>query len=314
MVHEKTYATLRDILTDNVEGLKGIFDDISNGVSITDENSIFIYANPAFTEITGYALHEIIGENPGILHSGKHGHKYYQTMWEAINAVGRWQNQIWNRRKSGEIYPELLTITRVLNNTNKIYYVAIFTDISILEQKNKKQINLAFRDPLTSLCNRGLLEEKFNDYVNKYKRSQHKKIPAYHEMAVLFMDLNQFKSINDRYGHFAGDKILIFVAKALTRSARSVDTIARYGGDEFVVLLSNIKSKNDVIAFSQRLENNLKAGKQIKNIQIIPTVSIGVSFYPTTQTNYEQLIQQADEAMYYGKTHHNFLSFYTELP
>ncbi len=307
------FSSLYEFITSGVEGLKCIFEEISNGITITDERSRVLYVNPAFTTITGYQANEIIGDNPGVLHSGRHDKFFYEHMWKELLAVGRWQGEIWNRRKSGEIVPELLTITKIVNKKNQVFYVAVFSDISFLVQENETKINLALHDPLTGLCNRSLLDDRFDVILNEYKRHSFEHPDNTRQVALLFIDLDRFKKLNDTYGHLVGDSILVFVAHVLKTCSRSSDTVARIGGDEFAVILSDIITKEEVENYCNRVREATRVGKEIDGARLIPELSIGACFFPSQATDFDTLTARADKAMYHAKRNRTYLTFYSEL-
>lgn len=307
------FPSLQDIIMAGPNGLKNIFEEISNGITITDEHSRIIYVNRAFTTITGYQANEIIGDNPGILHSGRHDKLYYEKMWKEIVACDRWQGEIWNRRKSGEIVPELLTITKINTKNNKHFYIGVFSDISFLVQENETKINLALHDPLTGLCNRSLLIDRFDVILDQYKRDSFKHENNTKQVALLFIDLDHFKKLNDTHGHLVGDSILVFVAHVLKSCSRGIDTIARIGGDEFAVILSNIMTQKDVEDYCTRVRKALSLGKEVNGVLLIPELSIGACFFPSQATDFDTLIARADKAMYHSKRNNAYLTFYSEL-
>lgn len=307
------FPSLQELITTGAEGLKGIFEEITNGITITDEESRVIYVNTAFTNMTGYQAKEIIGDNPGILHSGRHDKRYYELMWKEILTHGRWQGEIWNRRKSGEITPELLTITKIVNKNNQVFYIGIFSDISFLIQENEAKINLALHDPLTGLCNRSLLDERFDVILHEYKRHSFESQDGTKKVSLLFIDLDRFKKLNDTYGHLVGDSVLVFVAQVLKTCARSVDTVARIGGDEFAVILSDITTKEEVENYCTRVREAISLGKEIDGVLLIPKLSVGACFFPSQATDFDTLTARADKAMYHAKKNGTYLTFYSEL-
>lgn len=307
------YSSLPELIELGEEGLKGVFEEITNGITVTNERSQILYVNRAFTTITGYEAHEVLGNNPGMFHSGRHDKQFYQDMWGALNKYGRWQGEIWNRRKSGTVVPELLTITKIVNSKKHIFYIGIFSDISFLVQENEMKINLALHDPLTKLCNRTLLEDRFHTIQNDYKRRSTEVRFKNKQVALLFIDLDYFKEINDAHGHLVGDSVLIFVAQILKKCARSNDTVARIGGDEFVVILSDITKNDHVEGYCTRVQQELESGIIIKKELFIPKLSIGVSLFPNEATRFDKLIAYADKAMYHSKKTGKYLTFYSEL-
>lgn len=306
--------SLQELIMLGEEGLKGIFEEIDNGITITDEHSRVIYVNPAFTTITGYQAKDIIGDNPGILHSGRHDKLYYENMWKALQTVGRWQGKIWNRRKSGEIVPELLTITKIVNQSNQVFYIGIFSDISFLVQENETKINLALHDPLTGLCNRSLLIDRFEKIRHQYKRDSFAEHSNTRQMAFLFIDLDQFKKLNDTHGHLVGDSILMFVADVLKTCSRRIDTVARIGGDEFAVILCDMTTKAEVEDYCSRVREAMSLGQESNGVLLIPKLSIGACFFPSQATDFKTLTAHADKAMYHAKKNGTYLTFYSEPP
>lgn len=273
-----------------------IFDYINNGVTITDMKSTILYTNPAFTRITGYSQEEARGDNPGMLHSGRHDKKFYENMWEQIINQGFWEGEIWNRRKSGEIYPEYLTISTIPQEEgNDFLYIAIFSDISFLKKDIDKNLHLAFFDPLTELPNRSLYLDRIRQSAENTKRTTGKSI------AVFYMDIDKFKSVNDTYGHYVGDELLNFVGMRLSSIVRKGDTIARIGGDEFTVILTNIHDKQSASHFAERIIEAIEKPFIIEGHKIEISISIGISFYPDDTDDIDVLLLNADKAMYKAK-------------
>ncbi len=291
---------LADIIKLGFESLKGIFDDISNGITITDENSTILYVNPGFTNITGYTREEVIGQNPGMLHSGMQDKAFFEHMWDSIAEKGRWSGEIWNRHKEGHLIPEFLTITKIKSD-QQVFYIAVFSDISILVEVNKKKLNLALTDALTRLPNRGFLEESFQYIVSQYRRDEHvSNVPSY-QVVFLFIDVNEFKAVNDTYGHLAGDAVLKHIAATIKQTLRGTDIAIRYGGDEFVVLLNKIESKKVVEKLCARIHEKLAKPLQYEGHTFHPKISIGAVFYPSQEDSLAELIKRADKAMYQAK-------------
>lgn len=282
-----------------------VFDVIKNGIALTDENSKILYVNPFYTEVTGYLREEVIGKNPGILRSGYHDEDFYKQMWANINNYGFWEGEIWNRNKAGKVYPTLLTITKIVNRSdNMINYLAVFSDISFLMKEDKVKINLAFYDFLTKLPNRLLLEDYFKRMVSKYKREAFDNLnqdKTNDKIILVFFDLNKFKQINDQHGHVVGDKMLKEVACRLQSLVRGSDIIARFGGDEFVAILTGIKSKHDLQKFCDRLDSMFANPFNIDDLVIDSSCSIGVSCYPDDSESFLELVNKADKAMYAAK-------------
>lgn len=281
-----------------------IFDSISNGITITDPHSTILYTNPAFTKITGYSKEEVLGKNPGMLHSGRHKRSFYEAMWEAISTKGFWEGEIWNRRKSGQIFPEYLTISKInQNDENKFYYIAIFSDITYLKKDISKKLHLAFYDPLTELPNRALYLDRINQQIEQGEKDKNK------TMAICYMDLDKFKQVNDTYGHCVGDKLLKKVGQRLASRVKSGDTIARIGGDEFAAILTIEGNKEAVNDLSKEIVSDIEAPFLIEGHDIHISISIGITFYPHTK-DVETLLVQADKAMYLAKKSGSKIEFY----
>lgn len=301
------HHALIDIINLGFDSLRDIFDDISNGITITDESSKILYVNQGFTTITGYSRDEALGNNPGMLHSGMHDKAFFKKMWSSIEKSGRWAGQVWNRHKVGHLIPEFLTITKIESNM-QVFYIGVFSDISVLVEENKKKLNLALTDPLTRLPNRSFLTESFQYVVNQYERDTYETKDSSRHVAMLFIDVNQFKQINDTYGHLAGDNVLSYIAKAIKQALRSVDVAVRYGGDEFVVLLNKIKTKDEVSKICNRVFKALEKPLTYEAHDISVSISVGIAFYPSEAQDLKTLLETADKAMYYAKQHQ--LPFY----
>jgi len=261
----------------NLEQEPIIFDYINNGITITDKNSSIIYTNPTFTKITGYSKEEAKGENPGILHSGRHKHDFFKEMWQKIMTNGFWEGEIWNRRKSGEIYPEYLTVSKIpQGDPDDFLYIAVFSDISYLKKDISKKLHLAFYDPLSELPNRNLFLDRVHQSIEDTKNDSD-------IIAVFYMDLDKFKAVNDTYGHCVGDQLLKVVGKRLAAAVKSGDTIARVGGDEFTALLTTVVDEASAFHFAQRILNSIEKPFVIDGHTIHISISIGMSFFPTPE-------------------------------
>lgn len=288
-----------------------IFDYVSNGITITDKQSKIVYVNPAFSKITGYAREEIIGKNPGILHSGRHQKSFYDDMWQQITSKGFWNGEIWNRRKSGEIYPEFLTISKIQqDNSDDFFYVAIFADISFLKKDITQKLHLAFYDPLTELPNRASYLDRINKTMEK------KETRTENTFFIFYMDLDKFKQVNDTYGHCVGDKLLKQVGERLASVVRAGDTVARMGGDEFAAILTTANNKQTVTELAKRILTQIETPFLIDNHSLNISISIGIALYSyETSLDLETLLSHADEAMYKAKKTGTKIEFYnTVLP
>ncbi|MBN8237925.1 diguanylate cyclase [Marinobacter hydrocarbonoclasticus] len=265
------------------------------GIMVTDKDVCIEFVNPAFTQLTGYTAEEVIGRSPDLLSSGRHDSEFYRRMWNSLETHGYWRGEIWNRRKTGELYLELLTITAITDDDgNTTHYAGLFTDIT-QNRKNEEQIRqLAYYDALTGVPNRRLLEDRLEHAI----RHAHRKEML---LAVMFMDLDRFKEVNDTLGHAVGDDLLLQFTTRVKDCLREDDTLARLGGDEFIVLLPEMERLSDVFAVADRLIEANKRPYQINGNQINVGSSIGISLYPEDGTTVQELINGADIAMYRAK-------------
>lgn len=265
------------------------------GIMVTDKDVCIEFVNPAFTQLTGYTAEEVIGRSPDLLSSGRHDSEFYRRMWNSLETHGYWRGEIWNRRKTGELYLELLTITAITDDDgNTTHYAGLFTDIT-QNRRNEEQIRqLAYYDALTGVPNRRLLEDRLEHAI----RHAHRKEML---LAVMFMDLDRFKEVNDTLGHAVGDDLLLQFTTRVKDCLREDDTLARLGGDEFIVLLPEMERLSDVFAVADRLIEANKRPYQINGNQINVGSSIGISLYPEDGTTVQELINGADIAMYRAK-------------
>jgi diguanylate cyclase (GGDEF)-like protein/PAS domain S-box-containing protein len=270
------------------------------GIIVTDASRQILRVNRAFTNITGYAAEEVIGKNPSLLSSGRHDAKFYEAMWSGLNQTGTWQGEIWDRRKNGEDYPEYLTITAVKDSAGKISnYVATLTDRTVSKKAEEEIKFLAFFDPLTHLPNRRLLLDRLQHALATSARSGK-------QGALLFLDLDEFKALNDTHGHDIGDLLLQQVAERLTALVRESDTVARLGGDEFVVMLENL-SEHDLEAAAQaetignKILSAFNQPYQLGHQQCQSSTSIGITLFNDHERQIDEMLKQADIAMYQAK-------------
>lgn len=279
-------------------------------ILVTGADCIIQQVNRAFVEATGYSAEEAIGQTPSLLCSGRHDDEFYKTMWHSLNEKGFWQGEIWNRRKNGEIYPEWLTITSVKDNDGEVtHYVGNFLDITTRKNTEDQIRSLAFFDPLTHLPNRRLLLDRLHQAVISRNRNQR-------YGALLFIDLDDFKSINDTLGHDTGDLLLIEAATRLQTCIREEDTVARLGGDEFVVILEYLSSQqqeavsqSEIVA--EKIIAKLNQPYQLKQHECHSTPSIGITLFWNNSDTVEDLLKHADLAMYQAKASgRNTLRFY----
>ncbi|MCG7434581.1 MULTISPECIES: putative bifunctional diguanylate cyclase/phosphodiesterase [Lysinibacillus] len=284
-----------------------IFENVSEGIMITDEYKKIVMVNPAFEFVTGYKRDDVVGKTPAVLQSGVHELPFYLEMWEQIRQEGIWQGEIWNRRKTGDVYPEWLTIVCVTNDEGEVTnYCGIFTDLSerkIVENELEKRL---LTDSLTEVSNRFAYIERMDNLLESTSAISHSV-----QHAVYFLDLDRFKQINDTLGHAVGDSILIEVAKRLKHLLKNKDIIARYGGDEFVITLTNVKNVKEAAQFAEQIISSIEKPMMINGQEVFISTSIGVSVYPVDGKNTEELINCADRAMTYSKKNGlNGYSFY----
>jgi len=224
-----------------------IYENTVEGIIITDQNSVIQAVNPAFSSITGYQAAEVIGGTPAILKSGQHSEVFYRELWETLRENGKWTGEIWNKRKNGEVYPEWLNITLIRDSQGNItQYVGLFSDITEHKRNEERLRHQAYHDALTDLPNRLLLNENLELAINQAERAEH-------QVAVLMMDLDNFKYVNDTFGHDFGDQVLIAVADRIRSVVRKGDTLARMGGDEFTLLLPQVKDANEAVVVIEKL-------------------------------------------------------------
>ncbi|MDX8390840.1 MAG: EAL domain-containing protein [Mariprofundaceae bacterium] len=272
-----------------------IFNHSSEGIIITDTNSIIQAVNPTFNEITGYSADEAIGNTPKIISSGLHGKAFYNEMWLTIKHKGVWEGEIRNKRKNGEIYPEWLKIVAIKDEAGEpVNYIASFSDISSHSTANQRLYYLAHYDSLTKLPNRSLFHERLKtELANSHRRDT--------IFAVLFMDLDHFKNINDTLGHDVGDELLKEVAGRLLQCTRDNDLISRQGGDEFTGILVDLTHPEDAAVVAEKMIQTLSQPINIGSHELFITSSIGISIYPNDGETLETLIKHADSAMYQAK-------------
>ncbi|MBF0217906.1 MAG: EAL domain-containing protein [Gammaproteobacteria bacterium] len=273
-----------------------VFANISEGVIITDTKGSLLDVNQSFSRITGYSRSEVLGKNPRFLKSGKHDPSFYEAMWCSLSQKGFWSGEIWNRRKSGEVYPESLSIKVVTDDAGKTqHFVALFSDITIEKAYQEQLEHRAHYDCLTELPNRILLADRLNQAMRQEMRRG--KL-----LAVAYLDLDGFKEVNDQYGHNMGDTLLINLANRMKEMLREGDTIARMGGDEFAVVLLDLSEPSDCIPLLERI---LKIAAQpviVDETTLQVSASLGVTFYPQVSSiNADQLLRQSDQAMYQAK-------------
>ncbi len=283
-----------------------VYQHSSEAMMITDEKNRIIAINPAFTNITGYSMEEVSGRNPGLLKSGKHDADFYRNLWNEVTARGSWQGEIWNRRKSGDIYPEWMTINSIYNPDGSVHrYVALFSDITDKVRTDELIWRQANFDLLTDLPNRRMFHDRLEQEIKKAHRGNSR-------LALLFIDLDRFKEINDTLGHQLGDLLLIEAARRVVSCVRESDTVARLGGDEFTVILSELPDGTQAEKIAQTILEKLAAPFPLGSDNAYVSASIGITFYPDDALDVEQLLRNADQAMYLAKNAgRNRLGYFT---
>ena len=272
-----------------------VFDSTIEGITITDKDGTILAVNKAFCTITGYSEAEILGENPRLLKSGRHDKIFYAEMWKSLAEKGTWRGEIWNKNKAGRVYPELLTISSILDDDGEtINYVAVFSDITSIKQATEQLEYQAHHHPLTGLPNRLMLHIRLEHSIQHAKREGEKG-------AILFLDLDNFKKINDSLGHNAGDEVLKEVALRLSEHSREVDTVSHLSGDEFVVILQKINSIHDATTRAQQILDSLQKPFQIDGYELYISASIGITEFSGESSDIEELLKNADAAMYKAK-------------
>ncbi|WP_081439402.1 EAL domain-containing protein [Methylotenera versatilis] len=270
------------------------------GILVTDANNVILRANQAFLKISGYSEEEVIGQSPRLFRSGKHEVNFFDALWNSINNTGMWEGEIWNKRKNGEVYPVHLTITAVKANNGKVTnYVSTLTDITVSKAASDEIQRLAFYDPLTQLPNRRLLVDRLNQALANSARSGQRG-------ALLFLDLDHFKTLNDTLGHDIGDLLLEQTATRLLACVREGDTVARIGGDEFVVFIENLSDQPfDAAAqaeiVGEKILNELNLPYLLSSHRYFNASSIGITLFNGSELELEELLKQADIAMYQAK-------------
>lgn len=279
------------------------------GVVITDAEANILAVNQAFTEITRYGADEVRHRNVRLLQSGRHDQAFYREMWHTLEQSGRWLGEVWNCRKNGEIYPQILGISAVRDGQGTVtHYVGLFHDVTELKLKEERIVHQAYHDSLTGLPNRRLAMDRIEVSIAHVRRGGTK-------LAVLILDLDNFKNINDTLGHASGDALLQLVTNRLSAQVREEDTIARLGGDEFLLLVAAITAEEVVTDLVQRLLQALAQPFQVEGHEIFVTASIGVAFFPNDGANAATLIKYADIAMYQAKARgkNSFCLFTSDL-
>ncbi len=289
---------LQEALKKREEGQRlaaSVFENAREGIVITDVSGNIVATNPGFTRLTGYSAEEVKGRNPNLLKSGHQAHDFYTELWATLVTQGYWQGEVVNRRKDGAHYVEMLTITAVRDETGATsHYVGIFSDITVIKEHQSRLDRMAHHDALTELPNRILFADRLQLALKQAERKDDL-------LAVAFLDLDGFKPVNDRLGHDAGDKLLIEVAQRLRQCVRAGDTVSRFGGDEFVLLLVGLEDMAEAVRIIERALFELARPYRINGDEVAVSASIGLTLSPLDGSDGETLLCQADQAMYAAK-------------
>ena len=291
-----TDVTARKLAQDKLQLAASVFTHAREGIMITATDGAIIDVNAAVSRITGYSREEMLGCNPRLLSSGRQDKAFYEAMWRDLTERGEWNGEVWNRRKNGEVYPELLTISSVRDARGKVLnHVALFTDITALKTHQNQLEQMAHFDALTGLPNRVLLADRMQQAMTQALRRKQ-------TMTVAYLDLDGFKAVNDQHGHELGDQLLVAVASRMKQTLRESDTLARLGGDEFVAVLMDLSDSAASVPLLIRMLGAAAQSVPVGELSLQVSASIGVTFYPQPQEiDADQLLRQADQAMYQAK-------------
>ncbi|AOA07397.1 phosphodiesterase DibA [Pseudomonas sp. TMW 2.1634] len=273
-----------------------VFDCTREGVLVSDSRGVIVHVNRALVEITGYPAEEVLGRRPNMFKSGRHGPEFYQAMFKSIDEHGEWHGEIWNRRKSGEVYPQWQTVRAITDDKGQVsHYVAVFSDISAIKNSQTELARLVHHDPLTDLPNRLLFTDRTEQALASAQRHQT-------GCALLMIDLDHFKIINDSLGHNVGDLLLKAVAERLLRVFGKGFTVARLGGDEFAVLIDSCAQASQAAGLAQQVLEIMKGPFDVDKHQLFISASVGISVFPGDALNAEQLLRNADSALFKAKS------------
>jgi diguanylate cyclase (GGDEF)-like protein/PAS domain S-box-containing protein len=299
-------VTQQKIIEERLRLASMVLENSSEAMFITDADAFIVDVNPAFTKLTGYTAAEVIGKKPSLLHSGRHEPAFYKAMWKELEKNGHWQGEIWNRRKNGEIFAEWQTINTVYNADGSIHrHVALFSDIT--EKKKSEELIWAQAnfDQLTGLPNRRMFRDRLAQDIKKAHR-------AGLGLALMFLDLDRFKEVNDSLGHDTGDALLIEAAQRISACVRESDTVARLGGDEFTIILAELDDRASVERIATEILRSLAQPFELGEHTAYVSASIGITMYPDDATSLEDMLKNADQAMYVAKNAgRNRFSYFT---
>ncbi|WP_303645175.1 EAL domain-containing protein [Paraglaciecola psychrophila] len=285
----------KELLLLKLKRAASVFSHAHEGIMITDATATITEVNDTFIQMTGYTSEEVLGENPRMLQSGRHSSEFYVEMWTTLLSQDHWSGEVWNRRKNGDVYPEMLTISAVKNAAGLVqHYVSLCTDITTMKVYQEQLEHVAHYDVLTDLPNRVLLADRLSHAIALCQRREQ-------SLGVAFMDLDGFKEVNDNYGHNVGDELLITVSQRMKAALREGDTLARIGGDEFIAVMVDLDNIEEITPILERLLQAASDPVTIGNDVMQVSASIGVTLYPQDGSDADQLIRHADQAMYGAK-------------
>ncbi|MES9958611.1 MAG: diguanylate cyclase [Sedimenticola sp.] len=288
-------ALTRDALSTQERLFRDVIDAAQDGIMVTDPEQKIRIINPAFSEMTGYDQGDLVGKTPSIFRSGHHDQTFFDQMWQSIEEHKRWRGEIWNRRQDGSVSPELVSISTIEDESGELtHYVGIFTDISTQKASEQRYQAMAYHDPLSGLPNRLLLMDRLQQAIHTAERQEEM-------VAVLFMDLDGFKQVNDSAGHEAGDLLLQEIAERLKSAVRKEDTVARMGGDEFTMVIRGAEDRKVLEGIAEKIIAGINEPVEIAGERFTVGVSIGISRYPVDSKDPDGLVCQADAAMYEAK-------------
>ena len=274
---------------------KEIYENAIEGISLTTPDGVIVAVNPAFTHITGYEEQEVLGKKPSVLKSDRHDQSFYARMWDNLEQEGAWSGEVWNRRKNGDVYPEWLSLNSIRDSAGEVtHYMAVFHDISAMKMQEDQIRFLAYHDALTSLPNRSLLMDRVEVAIAHCKRQNSR-------LAILFIDLDNFKNVNDSLGHAQGDTMLVEFVRRVQEVVRDTDTLARLGGDEFVIMAEDISNESSAIYLAERIMSCLETPFNLGGREFYATASMGITIFPHDGSTPGELIKNADLAMYWAK-------------
>jgi len=275
----------------NRELASAVFDNAAEAIIITDAGGHFVQVNPAFSRMTGYAASEVLGKAVSMIKSGRHPPEFYDEMWQSLSRENRWQGEVWNRRKNGELFFVWMSIARIAGGTQPVRYVATLTDITVRKELEEALRHQAYHDPLTDLPNRALFADRLRVVLLQAQRHDR-------AFALCMIDLDYFKPVNDEFGHAAGDDVLVETARRLRICVRAADTVARVGGDEFAAILTEIRSREEVEEVAARIVAELARPFELTVGTAHITCSMGIALFPEHGTDVEALQHYADVALY----------------